>query len=249
MPPAAVGDHLRHQRRVLGRDRLVGEVDHLRHAEDALVVLDPLLHVPELDVAHDVVDRHEQQLVGIAWGVAGLVVAGQERAAVVLALDEQVLGVAVGGDRGELHAPVLVLGPVRGHDPARAVRDGVLVGGRGVRNAQRDLVHAVAVAGVVIGDLVAAVVGAGEHEPDAALLEHVRAPVAPAGLEAGVGGLGEAERVREVVGGLRRVPDVELDMVDPVDRHAVVLGYGVGDCARRKLLGGHEAPLSTVFST
>src|SRR3954451_18795043 len=32
----AVGHDLGHQRRVLGRDRLVGEVDHLGHAEDAL---------------------------------------------------------------------------------------------------------------------------------------------------------------------------------------------------------------------
>ena len=58
------GDDLRHQRRVLGRDRLVGEVDHLDHPEDPLVEVDPLLHVAELDVADDVVDREEHVLVG-----------------------------------------------------------------------------------------------------------------------------------------------------------------------------------------
>ena len=40
-PAAAVGHHLRHERGVLGRDRLVGEVDQLGHAEDALVVARP----------------------------------------------------------------------------------------------------------------------------------------------------------------------------------------------------------------
>ena len=52
----AVRHHLRHQRRVLGRDVVVGEVDHLGHPEDALVVLDPVVHAAELDVADDVVD-------------------------------------------------------------------------------------------------------------------------------------------------------------------------------------------------
>ena len=59
----AVGHHLRHQRRVLGRDVLVGEADHLGEAEDALVVADPLLHAAELDVADHVVDAGEQALV------------------------------------------------------------------------------------------------------------------------------------------------------------------------------------------
>src|SRR5918996_3099235 len=80
-PAAAVGDNLRHQRRVLGRDRLVREMDHLRHPEDALVVVDPLLHVAELDVADDVVDRHQQQLAGIVRGDLGAPLeAGQEGA-------------------------------------------------------------------------------------------------------------------------------------------------------------------------
>ena len=57
--PRAVGHDLRHQRRVLGRDVLVGEVDHLGHPEHALVEPDPLVHAAELDVADDVVDRLE----------------------------------------------------------------------------------------------------------------------------------------------------------------------------------------------
>ena len=71
-------------------------------------------------------------------------------------------------------------------------------------------------------DVVAALERAGEHEPDPALLEHVRDAVAPAGLEARVGGLREPERVHEVERRLRGVPHVQLHVVDAVDRHAVV---------------------------
>ena len=196
----------------------------------------------ELDVADDVVDRHQAHGVGVVRGLAALLEAGQEGALVVLALHEQVLRVAVGGDRGELHAAVLVLDPVRRHHAAGAVLDGVLVGGRGVGHAQRDLVDAVAVEGVVGRDLVAALERAGEHEPDAALLEHVRDAVAPAGLEAGVGGLGEAECVHEVERRLRGVPHVDLHVVDAVDRHAVVCRVTAPDERR-----GPAARLSAIL--
>ena len=59
----AVADDLGHERRVLGRDVLVGEVDHLGHPEDVLVVLDPRLHRAELDVADDVVDGQQHAAV------------------------------------------------------------------------------------------------------------------------------------------------------------------------------------------
>src|SRR5919198_3577435 len=58
LPPAAEHD-LRHEGRVLGGDVLVGEVDHLPEAHDALVEADPFVHAAELDVADDVVDRLE----------------------------------------------------------------------------------------------------------------------------------------------------------------------------------------------
>ena len=75
----AARDHLGHQRGVLGRDRLVAEVQHLRHPEDVLVVLDPRLHLAQLDVADDVVDREQADAGGA--GVARRV-AGHERALV-----------------------------------------------------------------------------------------------------------------------------------------------------------------------
>ena len=105
--PAAVGHDLRHQRRVLGRDRLVGEVDHLGHAEDALVVADPLLHVAELDVARPR-GRCPQQTAGRRARSSRASKPGRNGAVVAAALDEQVERVAVGGDRRQPHAAVLV---------------------------------------------------------------------------------------------------------------------------------------------
>src|SRR5260221_4750500 len=48
--------HLGHQRGVLGADSLVGEVDDLREAQDALVEADPLVHRAQLYISADVVD-------------------------------------------------------------------------------------------------------------------------------------------------------------------------------------------------
>src|SRR5206468_12074729 len=57
--PSAPRHHLRHQRRVLGRDVLVREVEHLREAHRLLVVLDPAVHAPQLDIADHVVGNVE----------------------------------------------------------------------------------------------------------------------------------------------------------------------------------------------
>ena len=54
--PRAVRHDLGHERRVLRLDLVVAEVEDVRHPEDPLVELDPLIHPAELDVAHDVVD-------------------------------------------------------------------------------------------------------------------------------------------------------------------------------------------------
>ena len=66
-------------------------------------------------------------------------------------------------------------------------------------------------------------------------LQDVGDAVAHAGLQAGVGDLLEAERVAVVEGGLRGVADVQLDVVDAVERHEVFgggSGCGDGWCSR-----------------
>jgi hypothetical protein len=63
------------------------------------------------------------------------------------------------------------------------------------RARQRDDAHAVAVAAWWRAISWSGAERAGEHEADAALLEHVGRAVADTGLEARVGDLGEAERV------------------------------------------------------
>ena len=102
----------------------------------------------------------------------------------------------------------------------------------GVGHGERDHLDAVAVARVVLADLVARRQRAGQHDPDAPLLEHERDAVAHARLEPGVGDLLEAERLAVEVGRLGGVADPQLDVVDAVQRHEVLgcrprSGYGL----------------------
>jgi hypothetical protein len=101
------------------------------------------------------------------------------------------------------------------------------------------------VLGDVAGDVVAAVQGRGEEDADSALLHQVARSVAHPGLETRVGGLAEAERVGEEVGGLYAVPHVELDVIDAEQRHLVVLRDRRRRGARARVLCGlhfHDSP-------
>ena len=81
----------------------------------------------------------------------------------------------------------------------------------------------------------------GQHDPDPALLEHVRGAIAHAGLQPRVADLLEAERPDPERGGLQRIPDVELDVVDAVERHEV-FGLGRGD-DRLRAHALHDPPI------
>ena len=103
-------------------------MDHLGHPEHALVVLDPLVHAAELDVADDVVDRLEADA-SVGDRIARHCdVPGLEQARVVAATDEGVNRVAVGGDGGQLDPAELVLEGVRLDDAAGAALHGLPVG-------------------------------------------------------------------------------------------------------------------------
>ena len=80
---------------------------------------------------------------------------------------------------------------------------------------------AVAVPGVVGGDVVLPGQRAGEYEANPALLEHVGGAIAATRLQTAVRRLGEPERVDVVVSRLGGVTDVELEVIDAVDRHHV----------------------------
>ena len=140
----AVGDDLRHQRGVLGRDVVVGEVEHLPHPEDVLVVLDPLVHVAELDVADDVVDREQA---GVA---ARRCRAARSRAGTrpCIRCGRRTCAACRRRWRSwrRRTVPWSSVRSCGSVDAARAALGGLAVGVVDVRHAERDHLHAVAVA-------------------------------------------------------------------------------------------------------
>ena len=108
----------------------------------------PVVHLPQLDVADDVVDAQDADILA---GHVALDVAGQERAVVVVERDERVQRVAVGVDRGAAHAAVLVGYVVR--LDGRRRRPGHRFFERAVRivHLEGDVADAVAVHSQVVG--------------------------------------------------------------------------------------------------
>jgi hypothetical protein len=111
---------------------------------------------------------------------------------------------------------------VRLGDAAGASLHGLTVRLARIRDAQRDVLHAVAVDQLELADLRPAPERAREHEADVVLLEDVARAVADAGLGARVRGAPEPERVLVVVRRLLRVPYPQLDVIPAVERHEVV---------------------------
>ncbi|MNY22783.1 hypothetical protein D3C86_1564220 [compost metagenome] len=195
--------------------------------EHALVELDPGVHLVPAHVAHHVVDVLEADR-GAAEALAGLV-AGQEDAGVVGALDEGVDGVAVGRHAGE-HDAAVGVGALGGlHDAGGATRNRLVVGEAGVVDDDGDVLDAVPVRLDVLGDRMIGGEGRGQDEADLALLEHVARAIALARLGAGIGDRVEAEGLLVEVGGLLGVADVEFDVVDT--RHDDGIGAGRGERA------------------
>jgi hypothetical protein len=195
-------------------------MDHLGHAEDGLVEPHPLVHPAQLHVAHHVVDADQQ---GARRGLCESPPreSRQERAVVSVALNEGVDHVPIGGNAGQLGAAVLVLDPARAVMCPRTARDRLLVGAAGIRHAEGDGAHAVAVPAMEAADGAVTPQRAGHDEPDPALLEDVRDPVAGAGLQSRIGHLRESQGVLEEERGVGGIAHVELEMVDAADRHRV----------------------------
>ena len=125
---------------------------------------------------------------------------GGERPAVPTAIDEGVDRLAVGGHRGLAHDAFAIggLGRLRHHPGAAGHRSGDSV--VDVVDLPRQIPYAVAVTLDVGRDRRAGAEAGRHHEPDRALVKHVRRPVHGAGLGAGIGTDGEAEGGTEELG-------------------------------------------------
>ncbi len=226
----AAGHHLRHQRGVVGGDVVADELRHVREAEHLVVERDPLVHPPELDVAHAVVDGLEQPLrVALASADGGRPgdVPGQVGAVVLRPVDQRVPRLAVGGDRGHAHGAVVVGDVVRLVEDPRAHRPGVLDALVDVGHLQRQVDHAVAVLAVVVEDRAVGGDAAGEHEPGGAGAQDVGLRVAVTGLRTAVGLEVHAQRQLVERRGLAGVADHEADRVHRGHRERVAAGVVV----------------------
>ena len=216
----AVGDDLGHQGRVLGRDVVTDELGHVDEAHDPVVEGDPFVHLAELDVADDVVERLEEPLgSAVALDEVGgpLDVARQVGPGVGLAVDgalhEGVPGLAVGRDRADAHRAVLVadrLGLLEDRGASRLGLGDALVD---VGHLERDVDDAVAVLGVVGDERAVGAHRALDDEADRAGLEDEGLVVAVAVLGAGVADELHAPGALVVVRRLRRIADDEDDRV------------------------------------
>ena len=111
-PPVAVRHHLRHQRRVLGRDVFIVEVLIERKTHHGRVKVYPAVHLIPAHIADYVVNM--QQACGAGQVVFPLGnVSGQKRPMVILALDKGVDRISINGDGGHLCASMFVLDLVR----------------------------------------------------------------------------------------------------------------------------------------
>lgn len=220
----AVGDHLAHQCRVLGRDVVADELRHVHEAHDAVVPVDPVVHLAEFDVADAVVDGLEKPLrrpFRADDAALARFVTGQVDAGVLRPVDQRVAGLAIGRDRGDAHGAVLVGDVVRLLEDGGALRAGVLDAPVDVGDLEREVDHAVAVAAVVVEQRGVGPDAAGDHEAGRARLQHERLALEVPGLGTGVRDEPHAERDLVEPRGLRGVARDEHHRVHRLHREGV----------------------------
>ena len=152
-PVVAVGDHFAHQRRVLRGDVVADELSHVHKAHDPVVVAHPLVHLAQLDIAYDVVQRLEDPLrrtVSLGERGGPLDVAGQVDAVIAGTVHEGVAGVSVCRDGTHSDGAVLVgkvLRLLQDRGPGRARRRDTPVD---IRYFEGDVGDTIAVDAVVV---------------------------------------------------------------------------------------------------
>ncbi len=106
-PSVAVGHHLGHQGRVFGGDVLVVEVQQLAEAHHLVVEIDPVIHLPKLDVADHMVDGSQPGRFG--GFVLDFAIGGGKRPVVVRAVNENVLSLSISVNGRSAEDAVLIL--------------------------------------------------------------------------------------------------------------------------------------------
>src|SRR5690349_985369 len=235
----SVGDDLRHQRRVLGRDGLVVEGNQLLEPEYVGIVLHPLVHRAELDVADAVIHILETDAVGVATTREGNE-SRHEQALVVLAFYEAVDRFTVRLDPGDDDFAILVGQRFWCIRRLRAALYRQLERSPRIIDPERDVLDAVAVLVHVGRDVAVRPQRSGENDSDFVLDDHVAGTITRTGLGPAISYDFVAKNLAIKLRGLLCIPDVELDEIRPVDRE------GVGDLLRcRKCRGSHDFSGST----
>ena len=168
----AIAHHLRHQRRVLGADRLVVEREDVGEAQHILVELDPGIHPAQLDVADTVIDILEPGAAGLERR-RGRLEARQEQAAVIATLHDRVDGVAIGADRRN---DDLAIGIADHFRIARRRGPALECHGMGrarILHPERHVAHAVTMQPHMLGDFAVRTKGRREHEAELVLHQQV----------------------------------------------------------------------------
>ncbi len=180
-------------------------------AEDTAVILGPVIHPAQLDVADHVVNAKDSDVVA---GNVGADEAGEKWSGVILVGDERVNRVAVGVDGGAADFSVLVGEVVRLLGGCGAALDGLGEGQIGVFDLQADIAHTVAVAADMLAGSALGVQGRGQKDVGLALAQKIRSGLAVSGLQSTVGHLRKAEGVAIIKRRLAGVADIELDVMD-----------------------------------
>src|SRR6185437_6999604 len=218
--------HLRHQRRIFRADRLIGEVDHLFEAEDILVELDPVVHLAQLDIAYDVVNRRQADATRLLpIGRLDWTVAWEKDARVVLALDKAVERLTIGIDGGALHLTIVVLRHGRLNGATRATSQRLLIRLLGIGHRECNILDAIAVQQDMLRNRAFRLQSCRQHKANLALLQDITGAVAHPGLQARIGYRREAKCFLVENGCLPRIANVELDMVPSLDGHEILLSH------------------------
>ena len=196
-------------------------------AHHLTVEVDEGVHLVPAHVAHHVIDvqqAHRARLRVLGHRAE----AGKKWPVVILALDESVDSLAVGGDARHHHRAVVVLLLKGLANTLSAALRRLAPGIARIVHPQRHVLHPVAMLQDMGRDLALRVQRRGQHQPYLALLQNVGGAVALPGFRAGIGNQLVAKGKPVVVRGLPRVANVELDIIRAVQRQKVLSCLSLG---------------------